>query len=52
MIKIAKEKQVTVQTLKRHRCNILKKTKSKNMMSLIADGLQSGWIGSTSITSQ
>ena len=44
MIRIASEKYISLDTLKKHRGNILRKTGDKNMVALLKDCLQNGWL--------
>lgn len=44
MIRIASEKYISLDTLKKHRGNILRKTGDKNMVALLKDWLENGWL--------
>ena len=41
---IAHEKQISVETVKKHRSNLLLKAGNKNMVALLKEGLHNGWI--------
>lgn len=44
MVRIASEKYISLDTLKKHRSNILRKAGDKNMVALLKDCLQNGWL--------
>jgi DNA-binding CsgD family transcriptional regulator len=44
MATIANERHIHLETLKKHRNNILKKTGNNNMLALLAEGLKNGWL--------